>query len=297
MDPNKLTLRTWHDQFFVALFQPDVRPRTHEEYSATLNHWERLTCNPKIQKITALDVAEFRGKLASEKKPATVNKNLRHINHLLAKAGPAGPHNRDAMNLISTVPWAKALRTFQRRPSAASMEAVRLFYKACPTDWWRAWVACAFHLGSRCHALSNLKECDVDFASRQAIFRAEFDKRRTERVKPLSTCVVQHLVPLRGKGLLATTKTKTAFYKAWHRIENDACLTPEQKFTPHALKRACGTQLARAGASTWAVKYMLDHAQTDVTGCSYIDPLNELTHLVELLPSPEPKKLKPQLER
>jgi len=286
MDPNTLTLRSWYEQHFVALFQADVRKRTIEEYSATLQHWESKTDNLPLQSITGIAISLFRATLAEDLSPATVNKHLRHLNHLLGKAGPAGPHNRDALGLLSAVPWVKQLRTYQRRPQAAGLPAIRQFYKACPDDWWRGFVVCAFHLGSRVRALVNVREADVDWGVGRITFTAEHDKRRIERTKPMSMCVRRHLVKLRGCGLLHLSTSKTTFYKAWHRIEMAAGFTEDEEFTPHALKRACGTQLASSGASPWSVKYMLDHSQSDVTGCSYVDPLEGLVDVVELLPDP-----------
>ena len=286
-----ITLRGWYEQQFVSMFHADASPRTVVEYQATLNLWELLTGDPSLGEITSLTLAQFRASLAkmpgrksSTASPATVNKHLRQLNHLLAKAGPAGSHNRDAVGILEVSPWVKALKTYQKRPVAASLDAITKFYRACPDDWWRAFVVVAFHSGSRCYAIDNLSESDLDFASRRMLFRADFDKRRIERTKPMSACVVRHLVPLRGCGMLRWPKCNTEFYKAWRDIEQRAGLTDAEQFRPHSLKRACGTQLASAGASTWAVKYMLDHAQTDVTGCSYVDPLDGLESIVNRLP-------------
>ncbi len=286
MNPSTLTLRVWYERHFVSLFHVDARPRTVEEYSATLNHWERFNSNVTLSEITSIAIAEFRAKLSEQMSAATTNKHLRHLNHLLSKAGPPGPRNRDALGLITIAPWAKQLRTFQRRPRAAGLPAIRLFYRACPNDWWRAFVVCAFHLGSRVKALLHVRDCDVDWSRRTVGFAPEFDKRRCERLKPMSRHVLKHLVLLRGLGLLSWTRSLDLFYDTWHRIEEQAGIVKEDRFTPHGLKRACGTQLARAGTSPWAVKYMLDHSQTDVTGCSYLDPIEELFHYVDRLPDP-----------
>lgn len=291
MDPASLTLRAWYELHFVVLFHADARRRTIDEYAATINHWERLTCNKPLAAISAMDLAQFRSALAERLAVPTVNKNLRHLNHLLAKAGPPGPHNRDALNLLPMAAWAKQLRTFQRRPRAAGLSAIGAFYRVCTDPWWRAFVVCAFHLGSRVTALIHVRDADVDWGRRLITLRAEHDKRRCERVKPMSAAVVRHLIELRGCGLLQWPRSKTAFYYAWHRLERLAGFADDDRFTPHALKRACGTQLARAGVSPWAVRYMLDHAQRDVTGSHYIDPLDELRSVVDLLPDPSRKVL------
>jgi len=156
MDPSALTLRAWYEQHFVALFHGDVRDRTREEYSATLTHWEASTENLPLSEISSIAIANFRSTLAERFSPATVNIHLRHLNHLLAKAGTPGPGNRDALGLLTTIPWAKQLRTFQRRPRAAGLPAIGQFYRNCPDDWWRWFVVCAFHLGSRVTALVNI---------------------------------------------------------------------------------------------------------------------------------------------
>jgi len=60
MDPTRLTLRQWYEQRFAALYHADASPRTHAEYSATLNVWAALTADPPLAEITTFTLAAFR---------------------------------------------------------------------------------------------------------------------------------------------------------------------------------------------------------------------------------------------
>ncbi len=90
-----MKMRAWYENHFIQLFHADASARTVVEYQATLNLWEILTANKPIGEISSLDIANFRAALAklpgrkcAITSPVTVNKHLRHLNHLFGKAGP-----------------------------------------------------------------------------------------------------------------------------------------------------------------------------------------------------------------
>jgi integrase len=286
MDPKILTLRAWWRDHFVVLFQPDVSTRTLVEYAATLNLWEMLTANPTLQAITSIDLANFRGKAIAYRSPSTVNKHLRHLNHLFGKAGPPGPGNRDAIGLVDRTPWVKPLRTLQHLPRPASLEAIRLMYHVSD-NFMQDLLVVLYNTGSRITAVLNLLQSDVDVVGKSLRFRAAFDKRGVERRKPLSRYVLTRLVSRRrpAGAVFELRSSLRQFYRHWHVTQDAAGLIDEQRFTPHGLKRACATELSKI-ASPWAVRYMLDHAQSDVTGGHYVNPLDELRDVVERLPQP-----------
>ena len=77
--------------------------------SSAIHHWGRVTGDPPLAEISTQTLLRFREKLlqamggkqpGSTQSPTTVRKTLRHVQAVLDKAGPAGPRNRDAANLI-----------------------------------------------------------------------------------------------------------------------------------------------------------------------------------------------------
>lgn len=297
MQLSALTLRAWYERHFIALFHVDARPATIAEYQATLTAWELLTEDPPIGDATSLELAKFRAQLSAQPgrrselaSPATVNKHLRHVHHLFSKAGPPGPGNRDAMAILDVAPWAKPLRTFQQLPSCPTLESIGRMYRTCTCPQMRCMIVTLYNLGSRFGAMLAVRQRDVAWESREIRFCASIDKKRAQRRKPLSALVRSHLVALRSpRGdapLFDFACCRRTLYRVWNQLQLDAGLTDEQRFGPHALKRACGTQLS-AIASPWAVRYMLDHAQADVAGQAYIDPFPELRSAVERMPQPD----------
>ncbi len=85
-DFSRMRLRKFYKNVFRPRFHFDARQRTPDEYFITINRWELLTSNRRLEKLTEADLYEFRNELSTFDKPATVNKHLRHINTLLNKA-------------------------------------------------------------------------------------------------------------------------------------------------------------------------------------------------------------------
>ncbi len=84
--------------FFSATYEPHFLPQatagTIQVYHEALARWRELSGDPTLEAIDNLTLSAFRGKLAQRAwrgkviTAATVNKCLRTINALLAKAGP-----------------------------------------------------------------------------------------------------------------------------------------------------------------------------------------------------------------
>lgn len=283
-----LTLRAWYTLHFARLYHANARGRTVEAYQSTIAAWERATNNPPLGQITNVTLAEARARMQTAGlAPTTINKHLRHINHLVAKAAPPGPRNRDAIGIIAMAPWVARLPTDERTPKVPTLASARRMYRAS-TPYMQSLLVTLFHTGSRITAAQSLTAAQIDWAPRLARFAAASDKKRRDRTKPLSSRVIWHLSRLRTgddtRPILHWGRSKDHFYDVWHRTQIAAGLTDDELFTPHSLKRLCGTTLAEIGASPWAIRHMLDHAQRDVTGQSYISPIGELRNLVEKLP-------------
>ncbi|MDZ4782618.1 MAG: site-specific integrase [Planctomycetia bacterium] len=286
-------------------FLPQAAPKTLAAYREALTLWRSLTEDPPIDAVSNLTMATFRAELAKRAwrgkslSPATVNKHLAAIGAILAKAGPAGPRNRDALSLIAQVPWAKPLKLPRRRPRPSPQELLGKIYAACgvavapaiagvtPAAWWRAWIVVASQVGIRRQAMLSLEWSDLDLARRTLRVRAEEDKCGVERLKPLKEVVVRHLVAIRSADArvfawpYATWRT---LYREWRRIQAAAGVRRGEWYKLHALKATCGTQVARVGGAH-AVRAMLDHSSI-ATSELYVDATEWLREAVERAPHP-----------
>ena len=109
-------------KFFEEHYRPkilfDAAEETVRDYRTTLRRWELLTGSPPLNLITSDTMGRFRDALLKMRGQRvgtlmsvnSVRSKLRNLNALLAKAGPPGPRNRDAMGFIEQVPWARPPR-------------------------------------------------------------------------------------------------------------------------------------------------------------------------------------------
>lgn len=276
------TLREWYEESFTVLFHADARPATLVEYQCTISRWEALTTNPPLAEIDQLTLARFLAGMSCS--AATRAKHTRHVNHLLAKAGPAGPHNRDAVGLLNNPPWVRPPRCEQRLPSVPHDDLVSQFAARAPADL-ALFAVVAATTGSRQAAVRSLTDDQVDLANGVARFAAVTDKRRGERLKPLpGTTVAWWRLGIDRTRWRVRTDSFSARWKRW------ATKVGTPTLRPHGLKRWWAARLIRAGASPWAVRYALDHAQRDVTGIHYLAPFDELAGLVDRIELPPAMK-------
>jgi len=230
---------------------------------------------------------------------ATINKHLRNLHAILNKTGPRTPGNRDALGLLETVPWTRPVKEPKRRPRPAPEAAVAAIYRAAdaadfpridylaPADWWRALIVAAYTTGSRRGALLALRQADVDWEARRIRLEADEDKCDEERIKPISLLTLQHLVRIRNatEWLFPWPHSPVTWYRQWHRLQDAAGLKRPEHIKFHQLKAACGTALARSGASPWAIQQRLDHS-TLRTSRYYINASREELDAIERMPVP-----------
>ena len=305
MDPS-ISLGEFFSRTFQPVFLGGDRVRTHEEYAITVAKWRRIVGEVSLSAIDTLTLAGFRDALAKLLSPATVNKHLRHVNHILGKAGPAGPRNRDALGLLPRCPWVKSLKLFRRGPRVVGFEMLSSAYNAArfarwprregfegyesyQRDWWRALYVTAYTTAFRREALFALSWEDVDVAAAVVRLPAEHDKCGVERVKPLHRVAIAHLLRIRiakpQAALFRWSHGWKRFYQEWHAIQDMAGIARRDHFTLHDLKRTAGTELS-GEASPWVVQQMLDHSSIN-TSKHYVNAAKQLRPAVDHMPMPE----------
>lgn len=300
--PDRLTLREYFRRDFAPIYLADAAPRTWEAYEGTLRAWERLTADPDLRAIDVRLLAQFRARRAENCAPTTVNKDLRHLGHLLSKAGPQGHRNRDALGLLPRAPWTRPLRLPRELPREVPLESIGRVYRACEAavaprieglataDWHRALIVYLYTLAARIgHALDQ-RWADVDLAARVIYLRATGDKRRRARSKPITDSLAAHLHRLRhvgGERVFPLPCARSWLYAQWRRINAAAGLSGKHRVFPHDLKRAALTQAAGiAGVDAFTVQLFGDHASLATTTRHYVNPSARLARVAEQLPQP-----------
>jgi len=301
----KCTLREFFNQFYAPIFLVDAADKTVEAYRESIAHWVRVTEDLRLREIDSSAMAAFKARLrtpADDRRPlavATVNKHLRHLHAVLGKAGPPGPRNRDAMAVLPRVPWTKPLKQKRRLPRNIDDETLNAIYRAAdtaeypvlpqilPAQWWRALLVTALTTGFRRAGLLGLRWDGIDPVAAEIRIDAEVDKCDADRCKPLHPIAWRHLEPIRNGRPLVFSWPHAAktFYRQWHRIQAAAGLPAEKHIKLHDLKRACGTRLAKVG-SAWVVQHMLDHGSI-TTSRHYVNASDESRDAVSRLALPE----------
>ena len=292
-----LTLVRFYDEYFQRLFLDDARPRTFEAYASTLKHWRAITEDPPFP-IEPATLAEFKVRLHSVLSPATVNKHLRQLNAILAKAGQPGPGNRDALGVVMATPWTRPLREERPQPRAIADALIASIYSACKFAnhprltwcaaqvWWQALLCLAITTGFRRGALFALKWCDIRVPERLIHVRATIDKCHVDREKPLHATAIKHLLQIKGPDDLVFPfeAGRTEWYREWHRIQDLADVDTAAHIKLHDLKRFAGTRYA-ATASPWVVQHMLDHSSLE-TSRHYVNAAEACCSAVDTFPLP-----------
>jgi integrase len=204
--------KTWEDfrHDYDRRILAGMLPQSARCVRDALNRFERVI-KPKYMKsikTTIIDdfIAERKTERGKHKEelisPASVNKELRHLKHVLRIAHEWGDLNE--------VPRFHMLKEPGKEPTFITGEHFTAVYTACDkatlpaaqpypaADWWRGLVTMAYMTGWRIGDLLALRRNDVDLDKATALSRAENNKgKRDERVN-LHPVVVEHLKRLAG---------------------------------------------------------------------------------------------------
>jgi integrase len=287
-----------------------LSPRTREEVTAALNHFERLAKPGKVSTIVTARIAEFVAarrkesgkKRASTVSPATVNKELRHLRAILGAAAEWG--------YLPTVPKFRMEKEPKSLPSYIPGEHFAAVYAKCEVarfpaglpypaaDWWRGLLVTGYMTGWRISELLGLRRDDLDLEAGTAITRAKDNKGKRDEIARLHPVVVEHL-----RGLTSFHPTvfpwphyKTTLYNEFAAIQEAAeiCLPcgDEHEHTRfchvygfHDLRRAFATMNADK-LTPDALQSLMRHKSYSTTQ-RYINIARQLDPAVANLHVPE----------
>jgi integrase len=147
-----------------------------------VNFWVREFGNRPIGQITLAELQDWQARKRQVNKPATVNRIMCRLRHLLNKAVE--------WQLISESPMRrlKFLRENNARQRYLSLEECDRLIAACVAPHLKAIVTVALHTGMRSGEIRNLNWRDLDFDSGFIIIRDS--KNGTSRHVPMDTTVV-----------------------------------------------------------------------------------------------------------
>ena len=288
-----LTLRAAFERHHLPELTGRVSPRTLERYRRALAAWERHSGDPPVGRVDNSAMTAFRNARAAEGlSPNTVNGDLTHLRVMFRRLAPQETGNPMGVGVVARVPYARPLpteRKLPRRVTAAELDAVhaaagRMTWPDMlpfePAEWWRALLAVAVGCGPR---LGDLLALPADaFDGGSGTLRFHMRKVRAWHAVPVGAVVSAHVAPLLaatadGRGRLfwpraerATRLTSNrAFYTRWRTLMEESGI--DRPFTPHDLRRTCGSLYYRVGGKELA-GFVLGHAGVGTTMGFYVDP-------------------------
>lgn len=301
---SELTLRTAFEQFHKS---GTNSPRTVEDYRTAINHWERVTGNPPLSKVTNFAMRAFRESLLTEPPPsqkrplgkATVAKYLRSIQAILATVGPQCHGNPDGLGILQTIPCCAKPALPQSLPVVAEASEISAIYEACagatwprrvldessmkmltldPCHWWRTLLVYLYNIGSRRGEFLSLRWSQVDLTRKR--LHVDPEKHGDRNYKSIPPILAEHLIPFFSptrEYVFAAPKGRKLLYQTWYAIQERAGIrvyrAPDSRLRPyygfHELRKTCGT--AWAALSESAAQHMLGHKSVNTTKRYYVN--------------------------
>lgn len=308
VNEGEMTLSQFYNDWYLPNRLGDAREKTKEAYRTAIKQWRLLMGDPPIKDITTTTISSFRDalmKMRGRKKhlpmsPNSVRSYMRHIQVLLDKLGPPGKGNRDALDILARVPWAKPPREVERIPQIVSlrqisdcimasvaMEFPRFSGVKAPA-WWRALLIVAWNTGLRIGTLLSMRMDEVDWAKSRLVLPAARMKSRRPMIVHLNPPAMTALRSIRTDRELVFPWQETGrrnFYKYLHKLEKAAGIPRSEHFGMHAIRKTVATMLYEVNPG--AAQFALGHTTNDVTRKSYVDGGGLVARALDQLPQPE----------
>lgn len=300
------TLESFFEEYYLPVCMGKPKPMTVYVFRGILRRWSLLMGNPPLKAITNQMLAVYRDAMCSmvgidrikPLSPNTVRDRQEKIQRLLDKAGPPGPRNRDAADLLARPPYCKPVRELIRPPVTVPIDRIGETYAAAvaaevprfpgikPPAWWRALLVVAYNTGLRRGALMSLPMKAIDWQRRLIDVPGEWSKTQTGQVLPLTDVAYEHLLAIRTDRRLVFEwpHCYRYFELCFYKIQAAAGIQPADQFGLQEVRRTVSTQLfeTNAGAAT----LLLGHGSSTTTRKWYVGAQGILTRALASMPQP-----------
>ncbi len=146
-----------------------------------VDYWKRILHNRPLGQITAAELQDWQAKKRATCKPATVNRLMCRLRHMLNKAVEWELLDESPMRRI------KFLRENNSRLRHLTIDECRKLLDACRADNMRGIVTVALHTGMRLGEILDLKFPDLDFVN--CVLTVRDSKNSESRHIPMDSTV------------------------------------------------------------------------------------------------------------
>jgi len=237
------------------------RPSSYRRDVTSLNQLLVVFGSSKLTEITTRTVERFQINRSAKVSPATVNRDMETLKHMLKKAMDWGYLK---MNPAQRV---KPLKTPPSRIRFLSLEERELLLAECsknPMLW--AIVFTALETGMRKGELADLTWKDINFERRSIrLMRTKNNESRTVPISDRLLPVLERLYVERSGGYVFS-KPDGSPYGNWRKAFENACKRAGiEDFRFHDLRHTFASYLVMAGVDIRTVQELMGHKDIKMT--------------------------------
>ena len=301
------TLTSFYESFFVPVRLSEAADTTKQTYRDVLKRWRLVTGDPPLSEINVQMLAKFKEHLQRSRgkhpdttmSASTVAKMMRHLQAILDKAGPPGPRNRDAADLIERAPWIRPPRPEPKPVRVVTLDTLNSVYAAAvgmkgptvdglkPSLWWQALLVVTFNTGLRRGTLFKLRWEWLDWEKRVFVIPGHSMKAKRLHVTPLNETAIEHLRMIYSENrelVFPWPMDQSTFDTYLHRLLDRAGIPRDQHFGLHDLRKTLATALWEA--SPQAAQLALGHTSSAVTVNHYVSQTGIVANAIDQLAQP-----------
>lgn len=288
------------------------RPKAHKQRTSITKLWTDTIGDVSIERLDAALLETYKAKrlAAGGTAPATINKGLRTVKHMVGLAVRLGWGwtDRERVSEIREVAMLKEPPGRQRPIKPAELQAILAAFKRVDARFARRVVQATLLTGCRLGEILGLEAGDVDL-KRKLIDLSKTKQNRNHQIvvtPPLAAVLKEALADEHRKGAAhvfvnrkGAPYTVDGFSKHFARVAERAKV-PDITF--HDLRRHVGTLLINEGERLEVVSKLLGHSTVAVTQRSYAHLATDATRaafgrLAEFAPVLPPPVAKPAPKR
>jgi integrase len=277
-------------EFYRSTFGPlrfnHLTTASIEQYEIAIRHWSRFSGDVPINHIDDILLAQFAGQLLKTRRPATVNKSMRHVMAILREA--------KERKLISAVPRVRKLPEELPTPRAFLIEEITRLIATASNQagticglpagaWWRSLLMGYFNTGARYSALLKTRTADVFPDEGYLILKASLQKNHREHLrwlKPQTVLVFREIWSPSRELMWPWPFTLPIVRKHFKRIADEAGVPMVKGKVLHRLRMSFASYCE---AGNRDATRELDHSARSVT-LRYLDKRIVRESAVDVLP-------------
>ena len=264
----KKELATVIDEF-LEFYKAAVKPNTFRQCKWVVlrfqKHLESIPFITLIQHVQPHHIEQYKMKRMQQRKPCTVNYDLKALNGLFGYAERLGYITENPVSKV------KKVRVTQKRPRFFSKDELKRFFAAC-VEFEQAVFMTLLYTGMRKGELRNLEWEDIDF-ERQTIKIQEKDEWEPKGGKSREVPIHDEIYPILKRQEKRNGSVQWVFARKdggrvsgiWQRFQRIATKAGIKRATVHTFRHTFASYMVMSGVDLPTVQKLLGHQNVKTT--------------------------------